>query len=480
MEAELLATQDWVELESTQGAIANAAHMASRRSVAAASGGGATTVPSIVNARLPAGEIPDLVLQNQFAGVQEPSETAAGATEVRAYGDRLESRTLTNTSVDERSATATPRVGTNGETLPMPVEAWVASVARDSTASSAAIVEEAPGADDVFAHYKWVGLQFTMNLENVTLQLLDNEDGMPEVSLARFDLVDSKLSFTGFTDGTPRDLGSDITFFSRAVVVHDSRAQDLHRANYFTTIFAPMSTTGVNSTAAAGSGDRLSGGAATPVTPQTATSSSRDAQGGEGPPQVQLTQRNSPGSSRIKVLMNKARLVVSPEWTMALLKYLDSRPASGLMRFHALHGARIRNRYLTSAGWSGQPSRSMEQVPPAEPKKNEELQLSVVVTDPEFVLVNDTSKADSEAVVLTFCSALSYHQIPGATGDAGPKSSGRNPGFRDVTLSTETMELVLDVSFFFLPAFSGKDVLPSPFSSNRLTLLYFPRLNLLY
>ena len=278
-----------------------------------------------------------------------------------------------------------------------------ATPAADDVPSSRALSTTSdPNDDELFSHFKWVGMRFTMHLENVELQVMDNQDGEAEVPLTRFDLVDSKLSFTGFTDGTPRDLGSDITLYSRVVAAHDIRVQDAGKPNHFTTIFAPMD------------GDSS-------VLSET--------------PQMQLTQRSAPNNMKISVVMNKARLIVSPEWTGAMLGFLTSRPPSGMRTFYEQHAERIRGRFSrnlnvpgSGTGRTGAAAASAAASLPAT-KGGFELCVSLSVTDPEFVIVHDSTQRNSEAVVLTFCNVLRYRMVqPAQNGSvSGPSGQPASP-----------------------------------------------------
>lgn len=288
----------------------------------------------------------------------------------------------------------------------------------DTVDSATSLAEDG----ELFSSFKWVGMRFTMHLENVELQVMDNEDGQSEVPLTRFDLVDSKLSFTGFTDGTPRDLGSDITLYSRVVAAHDVRVQDPNKPNRFTTIFAPMESYA----------------------------------DGSDTPQMQLTQRSAPNSMKVSIVMNKARLIVSPEWTAAMLKFLTSRPPSGMRTFYEQHAERIRGRFsrnlnvdLSLASSASTAAAAAAAFPAS--KGGFELNVSLSVTDPEFVIVHDSTQRDSEAVVLTFCNVLSFRMGQPAHGhtsvSAPPQLGSPRTARRSTTqmIKLENLDLMLEV-----------------------------------
>jgi hypothetical protein len=275
----------------------------------------------------------------------------------------------------------------------------------------------------------WVGLHFTFHLENVTLALLDNASGEPARPLATFALVDSQLSFTSYTDGTPREIGSSITLYARDIAIHDSRQQPALASNCFRAMLTPMG--------------------------QVPTAGGRA--GGDAP-QLQITARTRPMHARVQVVLNQARVILLPQWLQLVGAFLGSRPESGFQVLYAKHKERLRGRFRTKKPAPKPGKRTGPRMTPARAQPEAYVvHASCTVTDPEFVLVNDVQDPKSDALVLRFCNvtrlesnAFAHEQGPPEDASRGnaqeaPASIGRAKRGERTTLESQRVDISLDV-----------------------------------
>lgn len=268
----------------------------------------------------------------------------------------------------------------------------------------------------------WVGLKFALNFANVSLALNNNEALAAAVPLARFDLIDSKLTFVGHTDGTPREVGSKITLYSRTIAISDVRPLKAGRKNFFPKMLTPLPSAHAHVSAAA-----------TPTSSNTgATQTHTDTKNGTDELQLEITACLFPDRDRIHFVMNKARVVVSPEWAMTLGDFLTSRPPSRFVTLYDKHQERIRGRFRNRKVVDTDDG---EQTGTATPKQ---LFFSCSVTDPEFIVVNDVERRDSDAFVLQFSNVLRY--------DARFACKLRRPRTEKKIIKAETMNMQLMVS----------------------------------
>ncbi len=224
---------------------------------------------------------------------------------------------------------------------------------------------------------KWVSLELTLTLDNVSLTLFRDSVllGMAPAPLARFDFIDSNLSFTTFTDGTPRDGGSATTIYSKKIIAYDTRRSDSSKPNQFPHVLSPahFSTAGTT---------------------------------GGVEPQLQITYRSSPDAAIVHVILNKACVFMALDWLKSVKEFLFTRAPNQLC---------------------AQPARE-----PSVPRGRERaFQLTLSITQPEFVLCLDNTRPDTDAIVLKFCALLDYKSEP--TAKSG--SSNRDTLFLDLQVS---------------------------------------------
>ncbi|CAL1290806.1 unnamed protein product [Larinioides sclopetarius] len=195
----------------------------------------------------------------------------------------------------------------------------------------------------------WTTMAIHMDLVNVSLELIRN-DGIVnkpgECSLAKFDFIKSRLSFEAYSDNS-----RDIDLVSNKIQVLDIRYKDApvnNRPNVFTKVLQPTNTNDNN-------GSTL---------------------------QAEVHYRITNDFTRFTVLFNNMRMMGVFEFLGSVLDFLTV-PSSGT------------------------PQKEIVEHPQKESNINRNLsktqgnfEMKINVTDSEFVVVEDTSMWDSNAVIL--------------------------------------------------------------------------------
>ena len=223
---------------------------------------------------------------------------------------------------------------------------------------------------------------FSLKIKNASLQLY--EDGfydeasayVDKAALARLDIIDSTLSFASYDNGLPFGDLSTTTMYCRAIKIHDSSGRVDGSGNIFTHVLRPIG------------GDH----------------SSDD----KSPPLLQVTYRSEPFFAKLYVVLSKIRVVVPPvPWLQRIKDWLFELPQS-----------QLKLQEMINDGLTDAPKSVKERDDKAEhPRK---MDISVSVTDPEFIVVEDRARRDTNAVVLKFCSVLKYNYVPYQMRDQAP------------------------------------------------------------
>ena len=246
--------------------------------------------------------------------------------------------TVVSSPVSSPSRTPTSREPVLGQQLEDLVSAAVLQVPQLESGS-------------VHALSQWVGLEFILHLENVSLHISQDQLSSPP-PLARLDLINSTLSYTSHTNGSDSQDCSTISIFSREIIAHDTRPLLPGEKNLFTQVLSPLST---------------------PVTctPSTCTPAL------ESPPQLQVTYRSSSAARRVSIILNRARVILAIDW-MHMVKdwFLTLSPN--------LLGKKLTPSQLANAN-----SR-------AEPDQPRKLDMTFSVTEPEIIILEDCAKRDSK------------------------------------------------------------------------------------
>ncbi|KAM9299302.1 intermembrane lipid transfer protein VPS13D [Gastrophryne carolinensis] len=214
----------------------------------------------------------------------------------------------------------------------------------------------------------YTGVSFLIDMVNVSLELLEEpgKDGVNH-SLARFDFKKSKLLFESFSNQT-----KSINLVSHAMMAYDTRyvGQNSHKPNVFDCILQPSKS---NSN--------------------------------PGSLQIELHHRSTKDSSCFTVVLNNLRVFLIFDWLMFVHKFLQT-PSD---KSHYAHLPREEKDCTASpmvpkTVKSGVVTkRSSVQITP-----EKQLEVKVNVTGTEFVVVEDASCTDTNAIILKGTTVLTY------------------------------------------------------------------------
>ena len=254
---------------------------------------------------------------------------------------------------------------------------------------------------------------FSLELQNACFRIFEDrayaEDGsviQEEAPLARLDLIDSTLSFSSFDNGEPGGNSSTTTMYSKAIRVHDTRRCKEGEENLYTQILRPMD-------------DDLRGGAEG----GSAGDYARGENDAESPPLLQVTFRSTEQTNKVNVLLNKTRLVLPLfSWVMQVKEWMFNMPAGMLQLQEKI-----------DAGQLESPKERGTEV-----NLPKHMNVSISVTNPEFVVVEDRFREDTNAVVMKFCAVIRYNHTPQELADLFDQGGLRSAG------DTSDVETVFD------------------------------------
>ncbi|EDQ93002.1 uncharacterized protein MONBRDRAFT_30927 [Monosiga brevicollis MX1] len=234
---------------------------------------------------------------------------------------------------------------------------------------------------------RWMGMLFGFSLNNVGLTLLDNWATETPNPLGRFELIHSDLVFSSMTDGTPRDLGSQLELSCLAVEIYDCRPQQ-GRAGCYKQVLAI-------------------------------------AKGAEGhdPSQTRrlhVTCRLQPTRAEVSVVLNEVRVLLLPQWLVQVSQFAASRPTSGFQELYARHKDRLRGRFAVP-----QPVNRGSATALADMHGEQQTMLfRCTITQAEFILVNNIMDPRSDVLVLRFCqnARIESSELPGFRADQAAKN----------------------------------------------------------
>ncbi|XP_060085097.1 intermembrane lipid transfer protein VPS13D-like [Ylistrum balloti] len=248
-----------------------------------------------------------------------------------------------------------------------------------------------PKIETVLSGKVWKGMSMTIDLNNVTLELLMCHSGQgpdcPESSVARLDFISSTFSFDSYSDQS-----KDVDLVSHEIVAYDTRYRDAPanvRPNVFEKILQNGQKPGSTSTSL----------------------------------QMELHYRATKESNHFMVLLHNMKLMCVFDWFLSLQEFLLTKPedpfaaereaceverqnSSGASEESQLSdsmstGSRAYSPLTVSQGIMTKRGPIVEQLEvPFEFKLN--------VTDTQFVVVEDSTSWDTNAVILKSTAVLSF------------------------------------------------------------------------
>ena len=315
---------------------------------------------------------------------------------------------------------------------------------------------------------QWVGLEFELKLENVHLKLYDTrrcdeerqqqrgrsharvssldsdagagggQAGLPagmrtEDPLAHVHLLQSALSFVAYENHTLDDLGVTVRLYSTAIAVDNMLPDtDAAKPNLYRRMLAPIVDSGASrarAPSAAGAGVQLSEGMGADIEGTDQDDNGSGGNSGRGgkerAPQLEVTFTMKPQADMLHVLLNRTRVHISPEWALRMAEFATGRAESGLKQLHTERKHFLQEKYMDI------------KAPPRETPQHTRVTLNI--THPELVLVDDVTSPTSEALVMKVCNVtkLTLNQYP----DMEPK----NPA-HPVLLEHQELETYMEVS----------------------------------
>eukprot|EP00049_Salpingoeca_infusionum_P001408 m.48084 g.48084 ORF g.48084 m.48084 type:complete len:4330 (-) comp11009_c0_seq1:451-13440(-) len=169
------------------------------------------------------------------------------------------------------------------------------------------------------AQQLWVAFQLEIQLEGVTFSLFHLTDQQEIIPLSSFQVKGSKMSFQSSSDGTTQDHGSDISLECRSFEIIDQRRDE--RPNHFRTLLTPITDDQPESSVGARFGakpDHLRMGSSDPELARLVDLT----------PQFCVVAHLKPNAQRIAVTLNKTKLFLSPEWAYDVIQFLSRQSTS--------------------------------------------------------------------------------------------------------------------------------------------------------
>lgn len=113
-----------------------------------------------------------------------------------------------------------------------------------------------------------------------------------------------------------------------------------------------------------------------------------------------MTYRSSSKAAKLSVVLNKTRVTVPQmQWVAEINRWLFDLPQSQLKLQEMINYGTL--------DVHRQPRNTHEKA--VVPRK---MDITISVTDPEFVVVEDRTRRDTNAIVLKFFSVLTYRNVP--------------------------------------------------------------------
>ena len=201
--------------------------------------------------------------------------------------------------------------------------------------------------------------KFALELDNVSVELIqDSCKDHPEQdtfleSIASLELKRSQVAFDVFKDDLLTSQGFSFKLISHLINAHDTRKYGQEfRGNLFTAVL-------------------------TPSDPSASISNPNDTQ-------LEIHFNGTPLRDSVHIILNKCRMVVAPDWLLMVKNFVLT------LRKNVFSCVELnRNREVQGA--------SKPSVP---------LDLTVSITSPEFLLVQDCAKFETNALVLKFCAVI--------------------------------------------------------------------------
>ncbi|XP_059165407.1 intermembrane lipid transfer protein VPS13D-like [Physella acuta] len=240
-----------------------------------------------------------------------------------------------------------------------------------------------PKIQTVLSGRPWKGISLIFDLRNVTVELLHShpmDPNTPEKSLARLDFICSQLSYSGYSNQL-----KEVDLVSNEIRVYDTRFKNEpvnSRPNVFTSILQP-------------------------------SSGSKDVTG----LQMEMHLRAAPDSTHFTIILNNVRLMCVFDWLLAMKEFLSREPPDPF----AKAGHQAQSPYVSEASNSPIPLKSGKNQSPLTVSRGiitrrgpfiEEVkvpfELVLNFSDTQFVVVEDSTSLDTNAVILKNTAVIIY------------------------------------------------------------------------
>ncbi|OWF52509.1 Vacuolar protein sorting-associated protein 13D [Mizuhopecten yessoensis] len=248
-----------------------------------------------------------------------------------------------------------------------------------------------PKIETVLSGKVWKGMSLTIDLNNVTLELLMCHSGQgsdcPESSVARLDFISSSFSFDSYSDQS-----KDVDLVSHEIAIYDTRYRDAPanvRPNVFEKILQNGQKPGSTSTSL----------------------------------QMELHYRATKESNRFMVLLHNMKLMCVFDWFLSLQEFLLTKPEDPFASEQ--ESCEVERQNSSGASEDDQASASMSSGSrayspltvsqgimtkrgPIVEQLEVPFEFKLNVTDTQFVVVEDSTSWDTNAVILKSTAMLSY------------------------------------------------------------------------
>uniref|UniRef100_T1J4D0 UBA domain-containing protein n=1 Tax=Strigamia maritima TaxID=126957 RepID=T1J4D0_STRMM len=223
----------------------------------------------------------------------------------------------------------------------------------------------------------WICTSFNIDLENVTLELLQSKARSPEEaesSLAKVDFLKCRFIYERYSDSF-----KNIDLVSQEILISDTRFQDSpvnSRPNVFVNILQPI-----------------------------ISSSQKNVL------QAEFHYRATRDFTRFTILLNTMRVMAIFDWWKTIYAFMMSTPEQPATSGNPIKSARrqiISSQYLNPLTVS---TGILTKRAPLMDKIDVPMELKVNITDTEIVVVEDASLWDTNSVILKSTAVISYRPI---------------------------------------------------------------------
>ncbi|XP_075461165.1 intermembrane lipid transfer protein VPS13D isoform X3 [Ascaphus truei] len=216
----------------------------------------------------------------------------------------------------------------------------------------------------------YTSVSLLIDMVNVSLELIEDKDGMNN-SLARFDFKKSKLLFESFSNQT-----KSVNLVSHSMMAFDTRFTGqkitaVNKPNLFNCILQPSKNSYPGSL------------------------------------QIELHFRSTKDTSFFTVVLNNLRVFLIFDWLVLVHKFLhtpsEAKKSAHATQFQQQRGSSDISVLPTTVKYGVVTKRSSIQITP-----EKQLEVKINVTGTEFVVVEDMSCSDTNAIILKGTTVLTY------------------------------------------------------------------------